>query len=154
VKQDAAVKKQRKRKVGRPKKRTPVAKRQFPPQTVTASAASRRAGICGRDTSSASGANAWPSSSMAMAHRNQVIVGRRRRIVETADHALEVAQAFVHVGGSQIKRCASSPWNPSGILARNKKGIFESLRLNERAPFAASLIPPQLLASLPARPGS
>jgi hypothetical protein len=29
------VKKQRKRKVGKPKKRTPVAKREFPPQTVT-----------------------------------------------------------------------------------------------------------------------
>jgi hypothetical protein len=35
VKQDAAVKKQRKRKVGKPKKKTPVAKREFPPQTVT-----------------------------------------------------------------------------------------------------------------------
>jgi hypothetical protein len=148
------VKKQRKRKVGKPKKRNPGGEKGIPTANCNASAASRRAGICGRDTSSASGANAWPSSSMAMAHRNQVIVGRRRRIVETADHALEVAQAFVHVGGSQIKRCASSPWNPSGILARNKKGIFESLRLNERAPFAASLIPPQLLASLPARPGS
>ena len=59
--------------------KNPGGEKGTPTANCNASAASRRAGICGRDTSSASSANAWPSSSMAMAHRNQVIVGRQSR---------------------------------------------------------------------------
>jgi hypothetical protein len=57
----------------------PGGEKGIPTANCNGSAASRRARICGRDTSSASGANAWPSSSMAMAHRNKVIVGRQSR---------------------------------------------------------------------------
>jgi hypothetical protein len=57
----------------------PIASRNASAASRNDSAASRRAGICGRRAGSASGASAWPPSSLAMAHRNQVIIGRQSR---------------------------------------------------------------------------
>jgi hypothetical protein len=95
-------------------KRTPTASRND-------SVASRRAGICRRDTSSASGASAWPSSSMAMAHRNKVIVGRQSRTKNSwqLDQALPRAQ-LASADFAQLDRPETSV-TQSRVLWRAKR---------------------------------